>query len=265
MEGYGFNNNIPDSIVNALDDIWIFHGNPTGDNNKKGGLGKWTKLKPGHGIGFSSDGLNNKLSDRFGVELSFSVKMKKLYPNYKIAIIKYARSGSSIDSLMARNFGCWEPDYKGKTGINQYDYFLKTIRTALQHKDIDGDGKIDNLIPSGVLWMQGESDAMKEITAKNYYSNLKRLMDLMRAVFRDNNLPIAIGKISDSGNNTDGKIWTYGKLVQQAQEEFVDRDNKALIIRNTKNYSYSDLYHYDSEGYVDLGYRFADAIFKLSK
>ena len=89
-----------------------------------------------------------------------------------------------------------DPDFedgegKGK-GINQYDHFLATLRNALSARDIDGDGENDRLIPSGILWMQGESDAGFETAAKNYANNLKRLMDLTRAALRTDDLPIAI-------------------------------------------------------------------------
>ena len=152
MDGYGYNSDLPKSLESDLKNVWIFHGNPAADEKQNGGQGIWEILKPGHGKDFSSDGKKNNLSDRFGLELSFAYKMKKLYPNEKIAIIKYSRAGTSIDSLAARYFGSWEPDYRGKTGINQYDHFLKTIRNALNVYDIDKNGRIDKLIPSGILW-----------------------------------------------------------------------------------------------------------------
>lgn len=70
-------------------------------------------------------------------------KLQVLYPNEKIALIKYSKVGSSIDSLAAGRFGSWESDYNGTNGINQYDNFLATIKEALQTNDIDGDGKED--------------------------------------------------------------------------------------------------------------------------
>lgn len=265
MNGYGYNSELPESLQSDIKDVWIFQGNPEGDEENNGGRGIWEILKPGHGKGFSSDGKSNNLSDRFGLELSFAKKMKELYPNEKIAIIKYSKSGSSIDSLAARHFGSWDPDYIGKTGINQYDHYLNTIANALDVDDIDENGKIDKLIPSGILWMQGESDANNEEVALNYFDNLKSLMDLMRASLLKDDLPIVIGKISDSGNNEEGKVWKYGELVQFAQEKYALTDKNALVVRSTKSYEYSDRHHYDSKGYIDLGKKFAEAIYQLNK
>jgi len=264
MVGYGYNKDLPDSLLKNLDDVWIYQGNPVSDGNESGGLGLWEPLKPGHGTGFKSDGEANTLSNRFGLELSFAYRLKQLYPDEKIAIIKYARGGSSIDSLAGGGFGCWEPDYKGKGGINQWDYFLKTVNGALSQPDINGDGKFDVLIPCGIAWMQGESDADKSVEiAQRYEANLKRLMDMIRASFRTDDLPVVIGKITDSWNHKRGVVWPYGDLVRQAQEDYVRKDDKAEIIRQTKYYHYSDPYHYQSKDYIDFGKRVADKMYQL--
>lgn len=264
MDGYGYNTDLPSDLKTSFKMVYIFHGNPVADEMNSGGLGCWAPLQPGHGAGFSSDGKTNKYSNRFGPELSFAKKLQELFPNEKIAIIKYSRAGTSIDSMAADKFGCWEPDYRGKTGINQYDHFLSTLRNAFSKKDIDGDGKDDKLIVSGIIWMQGESDAVfSEEIANRYFSNLKRLMDLIRASLLSDDLPVVLGKISDSGNNQKGKVWTHGELVQYAQEKYALTDANSAIVRNTLNYKYSDPWHYTSEGYMDLGTRFAETIYLL--
>ena len=264
MEGFGYVKNLPDSLKKKNKEFFIYQGNPVGDNDASGGLGKWDVLQPGHGTGFSSDGKINILSERFGVELSLAKKLQELYPNQKLAFIKYARNGSSIDSSGTAGFGAWEPDFKEGKGMNQYDYFLKTVKGAMAVKDINGDGVEDVLIPSGIIWMQGESDADKtEAIANQYCSNLKRLMDLMRATFRNNDLPIVIGKISDSGDIEGGKVWNYGELVQYSQEKFAATQPNVAIVRTTNSYKYSDRYHYDNNGFIDLGKQFAIKIFNL--
>ncbi|WP_242083470.1 sialate O-acetylesterase [Aestuariivivens sediminis] len=266
MEGHGLNEELPDTLKATNDRVWIFHGYPIGDENPNGGLGKWAKLKSGNGAGFYSDGVQNTYSNKFGAELSFGKALQELYPNEKIALIKYARGGSSIDSLAARHFGSWEMDFSGTNGINQFDHFLTTVNGAMKVKDIDKNGIEDVLVPCGIIWMQGESDGVltKDI-ALRYYFNLKRLMDLIRATFRDDDLPVVIGKISDSGLDNNGKTWRYGELIQDAQEAYVRKDGNAAIVRNTKYYQYSDPWHYDSKGYIDLGIKFAEAIYSLDK
>jgi len=266
MDGHGYTRDLPESLSGKNDEVWIFHGNPVGDDRSDGGLGLWEPLQAGHGANFQSDANSNKLSERFGVELSMAARLQELYPGERVAIIKYSRGGSSIDSLARGRFGSWEPDYQGSTGINQYDHFLLTVRTAMNTADIDGDGQNDILLPAGIVWMQGESDASyTEEIANGYYANLKRLMDLIRASFRSDDLPVVIGKISDSWNDdSDGKVWDHGELVQYAQEKFARTDTNAAIVRATRYYKYSDPWHYDSEGYIDLGEKFAESLYQLT-
>ena len=119
------------------------------------------------------------------------------------------------------------------------------------------------MIPAGILWMQGESDAGTAAVAKRYGRNLKRLMDLMRAALRVDDLPVIIGRISDSANDRDGKVWNYGGAVRQAQQDFVDSDDAAALVTETDEYGYSDPYHYDTAGYIEFGKRFAEAMHAL--
>ncbi|HCC71697.1 MAG TPA: hypothetical protein DEQ09_11175 [Bacteroidales bacterium] len=266
MDGYGYVSDLPGDLSGTFENVWIFHGNSMPDDTVIGGEGIWALLRPGHGVGFRSDGLSNTYSGRFGVEISFAAKMKELYPDSHIAILKYSKGGTSIDEEAARNFGSWDPDYKDRNGINQYDHFLATVKNALTIKDIDGDGQNDKLIPSGIIWMQGESDAdVTEEIAQRYYMNMVELMKLIRQAFGDQDLPVVIGRISDSGNDPSGLVWEHGEIVRNAQHRFSDEDPHAAIVTSTDTYQYSDPWHYDSKGFIDLGARFAVSLDSLKK
>jgi len=266
MDGFGTNSELPERLRTHEFDVMIFHGNPAPDDSSGGGRGVWAALRPGHGYGFSSDGSVNHYSERFGVELTFAERMKQLDPEANIALIKYSRGGTSIDAAAAGPFGSWDHDYGGPTGVNQYDHFLATVRNALAIEDIDGDGVRDELVPAGIVWMQGESDAAHTVEiAERYQDNLKQLVDLIRAAFRVDDLPVVIGRISDSGRDEDGKVWDYGEIVREAEASFVAEDGAAALVTTTDQYGYSDPYHYDSAGYLDLGRQFAEALFRLRR
>ena len=266
MEGLGYVKDLPDSLASSIGDVMIFHGNNSPDNSPLDGKGIWSTLVPGHGDSFKSDGKKNIYSDRFGVELTFAQTMKNLSPENSIALIKYSRGATSLCEEVVGNAGCWEPNYRGCECINQYDHFLATLRNALSIKDIDSDGEDDVLIPSGIVWMQGESDASFTLEiASQYENNLRQIMDLIRAALRIDDLSVVIGLITDSGQDEDGKVWNYGEIVQHAQESYVRKDCCAALVSSTKNYGYSDPWHYDSNGYIDLGREFALAMFKLHK
>jgi len=269
MDGYGKVAELPEPERGEVPSVPIFHGNTAADGVAVDGRGVWETLRPGHGVGFTSDGAVNRPSDRFGVELTFARALQSARPDRRIAIIKYSRGGTSLAIDAARHFGCWDPDFDGGTGpgagINQYDHFLATIVHAAAVRDIDGDGQDDRLIPAGIVWMQGESDAAHTAeTAQHYAANLKRLLDLIRAALRRDDLPIAVGRISDSGQDKqDRRVWDFGHTVREQQKAFVDADGAAALVTSTDSYGYSDPWHYDSAGYRDLGHRFAEALLKL--
>lgn len=266
MDGYGYNQDLPRELQKTFEDVWIFHGHPAEDGEIITDMGIWAPLQAGHGIGFGFVNGENQLSERFGVELSLAAYLQEKYPGDKIALIKYSRGGTSIDSLAAGSFGCWEPDFKGKNGVNQYDHFLATLAQAIQTKDIDENGQDDILLPHGVIWMQGESDASySDDIAFRYHDHLKRLMDLMRASLLNGDLPVVIGKISDSYPEDRGKMWEHLDLIQYAQEKYTAEDQNAIIVRSTKDYDYSDPWHYDSQGYINLGEKFGEALYLLNQ
>lgn len=260
MDGYGFVKELPEDLQGEVPRVWIFHGNAGTDGSPADGRGKWSPLKPGHGRNFRSDGKTNQYSDRFGVELTFARRLQQIYPKRNIALIKYSRGGTSIsaEAGAAKRFGCWDPDWQGGSGdgkgINQFDHFLATLKHARADEDIDNDGQKDRLIPAGILWMQGESDAGSKEVAQQYQENLTELMGEIRRAFGGQNVRIVIGRI------TDWKVWTHGEIVRKAQADFVEQDSNAALVTSTDNYENSDRWHYDTAGYIDLGKQFADAV-----
>jgi len=260
MDGYGKVSELPDELKGTVSGVRIFHGNMGLDGKPPAGQGKWSELKPGHGRSFGSDGKKNKYSDRFGAELTLARRLKEMYPDRNIALIKYSRGGTSIaaDAPAAKRFGCWAPDWDGGSGagkgVNQYGHFLATLKHARAVEDIDGDGEKDRLIPSGIVWMQGESDAQTKAVADRYEANLTQLMGLLAKALGDKEQRVVIGRI------TNWKVWTFGETVRSAQASFVKKHPNAALVTSTDKYGNSDPWHYDTAGYIDLGKQFADAL-----
>lgn len=264
MGGFGQVQDLPLDLQASLPEVLIFQSTPARDGDPAEGRGRWTRLQPGHGAGFFFDGTTNHYSDRFGLELTFARRMQQHHPGQRIALIKYAKGGTALDTLAAGTAGAWDPDYRGRNGINQYDHALATLHNALAYTDIDGDGGADVLVPAGILWMQGETDATVDAAlAQRYAGHLQHLMTLLRSTLDNPDLPVAVGRISDSGQDADGKIWTFGEIVREGQARFVAADDHATLITSTDGYAYTDPWHYDSAGYLDLGQQFADALHAL--
>lgn len=263
MEGFGFTAELPPDESNSSADVMIFAGQMALDNEPHGGRGLWQALEPGFGTGFRSDGAANTLSNRFGPELYFGRTMAERAPGSKTAIIKYALGGSGLAEGVG--FGNWHPDFSDGAGINQYDHALTTLRNAFAAPDIDGDGIVDRLVPAGIVWMQGEADAFDSQSAADAYrANIERLMNLLRAALRVDDLPVVVGKITDSGMSDDGSVMDYIETVQDAQRDFVASDACAAYVTVTDDLGYlEDGWHYDTDGYVRLGTAFAEAMLTL--
>lgn len=263
MVGYGRVAELPVGLNHAVDRVMIFEGRSAFDGDRIGGAGVWAPLRPGFGNGFTTDGRNIYLSDRFGPELSFGRALSSNNPDTSIALVKYALGGSSL--VPGVDGGNWHPTIRKGYRINQFDHALKTLHNALSDRDIDGDGIRDKLIPAGIVWMQGESEADDSpAAAEAYDENLAQLVQSLRAALGDNNLPVVIGKITDSGMADDGSVMDYIEMVQQAQASFAATDHCAELVSETDNLSYrDDQYHYDTEGFIRLGQAFAEAVLRL--
>ena len=266
MDGYGFNKDLPDEIAGAVDGVRIFTGEDVEDGTEGGGEGIWAPLSSGFGVSFSTNGKANTLSDRFGPELTFGHAMAKADQAERIAIIKFSRGGTGlIDGVSA--YGSWDPDYSAKNKRNLYDQALDAIAAAMKAGDIDGDGKKDRLVPAGVVWMQGEADAFenRKNAATNYERNLSRLMLLIRKAMGDDDLPVVIGRIKDSGNSPETRVMKFSPQVREAQARFTEQDSCAALVTTTDNFEFIDGWHYRSQDYIALGKGFAEAMQQLEQ
>lgn len=267
-EGFGDVTILSPELIEKAKSVRIFHGNTSPDKVPVDGKGVWSKLKPGHGKNFVSDGKTNTYSDMFGCELTLGTELKKLFPNDHIAIIKYARGGTSIDEQAARKFGCWQVEFSSGDGefktINQYDHFAQTVKNALSVKDIDGDGEEDKLIPTAIFWLQGESDAsVKEEVAHKYKAHLKTLMTKMREAFNSPKLPIVVAQMTDRRLGQENRVWKHGAIVRRHQKEFCEQDANAILLTENDNYTYSGRAHYDTEAFIRLGKDFVESVKEL--
>ncbi len=265
MEGYGAVEELPAAWRDPIDGVMIYTGKSVADNEPEGGIGIWDVLRPGYGFGFNTDGKVNYFRYSIGPELAFGRRLTELDPGSKIAIIKYSRGGSSLQDG-ASGYGSWAPDSNVGNGVNQYDNALAAIRNALSQRDIDGDGTADHLVPAGIIWMQGEADAHhSQVAADAYEGNLKRMMNLLRVALGVDDVPVVIGKITDSGRYTGRTLMPFISTVHAAQRNFVRDDTCAAYVTITDGFKYrKDGWHYLTGEYLRLGTAFAEAVATLS-
>ena len=225
MDGYGFNDQLRDSLKRRIPNSMFFNGKRDNEGSLNGGIGIWSPVELGHGNAFQTDGFSNSPSKMFGPELSFAKTMTS--DGQKIAIIKYIFGGTAL--YPGAGYGDW---YSYQERRNHLDNALSTLSNAFDVADINGDGRLDRLIPSGIIWMQGESDAEHSKEASEaHYGNLKNLINLLRASLRNEKLPAIIGKINDSHMTSNrGPTQPFIKIVHFAQKRFTEEDNCASYV-----------------------------------
>lgn len=226
------------------------------------------------------------MSCGFGPEQTFALEMKKLYPDFQIAVVKVAQGATVINY--------WLPD--GGGGKTLFEAIEKTTTSLNDEK---ASGTIPDWSWGGFVWMQGEGDANGTMEpAGTYLKKLSQLALLVREKTRQPQLPVVIGRISwqvapsvvrDSGmlrvsrgKSSDGKgidnradylddgkkrgpVWFEKKLVQvrDDQQAFCAQDGHAAWV-NIDDLVVIDNWHYNAAGYAEMGRRFAKAHQKLS-
>lgn len=184
----------------------------------------------------------------FGPEVSFGYAMHNAFPADSIYLIKYAASGSGLADNTAVPAGTWKPSQTTSNPVRLYSSFKSVVTTAM--------ATITSEPPTiaGMLWMQGESDSFFHPDAVAYRNNLAELVSAVRNDFNSPNMKWVSGEImggfgtaQDTALVNNGLL-TVGDLVGNATAFYTDDLRK-----------WPEGYHYNAQGQIDLGIRFANA------
>ncbi|MDO6737038.1 sialate O-acetylesterase [Wenyingzhuangia sp. 2_MG-2023] len=201
----------------------------------------------------------------FGPELLIGLTLAEAHPNEQFLLIKTAVGGTSL-------YGAWNPNWtQEKANIAERGAERKSLhlyRTHLIHfqKELNrlkSEGQPYKII--GMVWMQGESDTNKEITASNYQKNLENLITGYRKEVSLPNLPVVIGQV----NPLPRKFKQGPGLVRKAMTNIADYDKNIVVVKTStdplwKDYpKHTDNLHYNTEGQKRLGIAFGKALIDL--
>jgi hypothetical protein len=233
MVGNGGNTLLPANLQATQTNVKIYC-NGTFDNSV---LNQWLNVMPGMGSWVQG----KSPSPAFGSEVSFAKGISGDYPNDNFAIIKCAYSGTEMATR-------WRPPSSGGTVGDLYSNLISTVNTAINNL---GPGYTYEI--AGMCWMQGESDAMNNNYANEYQSNLTNFIKDVRSAFQVPNMPFVLAKIGTSTTEM-----PFNAIVRQAQTN-VAVAGSYMGIFDTQAYPTGGL-HYYSDGYISLGYDFANAL-----
>ena len=235
-----------------------------GSNSKPGYSNTWTKLQPG----VSEISLNEPYKEgAFGPEIGFALAIQKLLADEKIAIIKYAEGGTGIarsqdysDYIPAlKDFNDkgrnWYPPYQGKSGGLLYNNLTENIRNALAALKNQG---LKYEI-TGFLWMQGEHEAgISKKMASDYPILLALFRKSIRKELKKKKLPFVVGEINSH-------TWAFADIARKGQAEACQKDLNTILVKtiDLTRGSIGGAAHFDANGMMTLGERFAQGMFTL--
>jgi hypothetical protein len=171
--------------------------------------------------------------------LSFGYRLKQLYPNDDIYLVKLGITSTSLS-------GDWNP-----TSGATYNLFKQRVTNAL--KNLTDNNKSPQI--AGMVWMQGEQDATVTSSAQNYGTNLKNFINAVRTTFSAPNMKFVAGRIT-----SDVALWAgtaQTNQVRNAQWNISSQVTNASCV-NTDDLEKAYYEHYGTQGQIDLGIRFAN-------
>jgi hypothetical protein len=200
------------------------------DNESSGG--EWITMQPQKG---------RFPKGHFGPEVSFSRELKRA--GYNPAIFKYTKGATGL----ARD---WKAP--GEGGI--YDSMVNDLKAAINELEKHG----FEVTLHAFIWIQGESDAGDEEAAKNYYRNLKLLVnDLRNNVLHKPDLKIILGV------DEQHQFVKERPVVLEAQQKLAKEDTN-IIFTSMFGLPKADATHLTPEGLVKHGKRLFDAFVELA-
>ena len=192
--------------------------------------------------GFSVDGTSaRQLTPTFGPELSFGATIAEATgSNNQIAIIKVSRGGTNL-----RNN--WRAGASVDTGPDEpvgylYRALLEYVAASLAELEADG----STAIVRGFVWHQGESDSNNVST---YTDNFIALVEGVRAEFGAD-IPFVLGELSRTRENSVNFNNNLPNVAASAPGiSFVSSEGLTTPA--------SDTTHFDADGQIELGRRYA--------
>lgn len=205
-----------------------------------------------------------KFTKRFGPELLIGLTLAEKYPQKEFLLIKHAKGGTAL-------YGAWNPEWtiekakeieKGEKKqswnlVQQHINLIEENLSILKEK-----GKSYKII--GMTWMQGENDAVLEKAAITYKETLKKLIVKYRTTFNEKEMPFVFGQINSRYGVKNG-----AETVRLQMKEVALELNNVYLVKTSTDTSWSDFpknadnVHYNAEGQLRLGKRFANELMKL--
>lgn len=173
-----------------------------------------------------------------GLGLSFAEKMAARDPDISIGLIPCAVGGSQLSR--------WQK------GADLYQSALERTRRARE----DG-------VLKGILWHQGENDAVSKELAETYVERLQQTVTNLRTDLGLPDVPFVAGELGDFSPDTYlGKPYYWKIINEQLNRAPVLIPNLA-VVKSDGLKDAGDACHFSTEALREFGERYAEAMIKL--
>ena len=178
-----------------------------------------------------------------GLGRSFAQQVAKSNPEITIGLIPCAVGGSPI--------AAWETGgYHKQTKTHPYDDMLPRLRQAMKTGTI-----------KAILWHQGESDSNAN-AAPAYEAKLHALIARLRKECQNEQLPFIAGQMGQFPE----RPWDAHRIqVDAVHQELPTKVPHTAFVSSDGLTHRGDKVHFDSKSYRELGRRYAQAYFSLTK
>ena len=248
MGGWGNSLELTDSLRYGTENKLMFEN------------GKWQKMKPHRKTNTKQKEGFGMTAFNFGPEISFANELTKAYPNETIGIIKSSTGGTGILAWSPN----WTKEQADRTNDGRkgdlYKVLIDKVKAAQKEADIE---------IVGFLWQQGGKDMTQVSLGKEYFENLKSLIEGLRKDLNLPNLPVFIGcsvskETLNNLNNIDKAQLDQIKKLRPGVEyviraRFKAEENipnvKVVVTPNLEKHPKN--VHYNTKGQLGLGEYYA--------
>lgn len=191
-------------------------------------------------------GIPETPESRFGPEVSFAHALSEAWPGQRIGLIKTVHDGAPLNTWFRATYS---EDTGRITGYEEAvgaQQIKKLVAETLKDRDY---------VLTGLVWMQGESDAADEKNASEYEAKFTAFVENLRTELKAPDLCVVMGRIVAKH-----RALPHRDAVRKAQEELSRKLSRVTLV-DTDDVP-NDTLHYTSEGYIELGKRLAKACAK---
>ena len=235
------------NVSYAKDRVYILAGqsNMMG-KGKTHQLPAYLKRQP-HNVEFYYQGRKRELGkfSHFGPEVSFAHEISRKFPNDKHIIIKHVATGTSISH--------WLPGSPLFNGLLRQRGFIKVAANANNATGVLAQ-KITNKKVEAIIWMQGEKDARSVSNANSYETNLKRFIMGVRRKLNSPRSLFIMGQV-----NPEDPAFHMLETINKAQTNTQRALPQVKLVSTEGLGKIYDHVHYNTQGQIELGKRFAKA------